>query len=227
MKLNTEFEVEVKRTNRRKTASLKVHEGHVQVIVPKLLTDQEIETLVLKKTKWIRDKLRIQRLAPSYKPKEFVSGESFSYLGKNYRLKILSGKKGEVKLRDGRFFVTVKTKGKNSRALLEDWFREKALQKLTEKTIRHAEQIGVNPKKISIREYKSRWGSCTAKGTISFNWKIMMAPNSIIDYVVIHELCHLKHHDHSPKYWKALESKLPDYREKKEWLKKHSKLLEW
>ena len=133
MKLNSKFEVEIKRTNRQKTASLKVNEGHVQVIVPKLLSDKEIETLILKKTRWIKDKLRVQELAPSYKPKEFISGESFSYLGKNYRLKVLKGNKVSVKLKEGRFFVTTKSKDRSCRALLEKWFREKRCRGLPKK----------------------------------------------------------------------------------------------
>jgi len=227
MKLNSKFEVEIKRTNRQKTASLKVNEGHVQVIVPKLLSDKEIETLILKKTRWIKDKLRVQELAPSYKPKEFISGESFSYLGKNYRLKVLKGNKVSVKLKEGRFFVTTKSKDRSCRALLEKWFREKALQRLTEKTIRYAESMQVNPSKISVREYRSRWGSCSPKDHISYNWKIIMAPSSVIDYVVVHELSHLKHRDHSIKYWKTVEANFPAYKDRRAWLKKNANLLKW
>ena len=89
MKYKRDFEVEVKRTNRRKTATLKIHEGMVQVIVPQKLSQQVIDDLIQKKTDWIRKKLIIQQSVPTYKPKEFVSGGFFSYLGRNYRLKVL------------------------------------------------------------------------------------------------------------------------------------------
>ena len=81
--------------------------------------------------------------------------------------------------------------------------------------------------KISIKGYKSRWGSCNSRGEISFNWRIIMAPKSVINYVVIHELCHLKYHDHSDKFWGFVESNLPSYREQRDWLKCNETLLEW
>jgi len=79
--------------------------------------------------------------------------------------------------------------------------------------------MGVTPSSVGIKSFKSRWGSCHVNGDIVFNWKIVMAPNRIVDYVVVHELCHLKHHDHSPKFWKAVEKVIPDYKDCKRWLK--------
>ena len=93
MKLDTEFEVKIQRTSRKKTVSLEISEGFVQIIAPKALSAKEIENIIIKKTKWIRNKLLIQKSKTSYKSKEFVSGESFSYLGKNYPLKIVNSKK--------------------------------------------------------------------------------------------------------------------------------------
>ena len=108
MKYKRDFEVEVKRTNRRKTATLKIHEGVVQVIVPQKLSQQVIDDLIQKKTDWIRKKLIIQQSVPTYKPKEFVSGGFFSYLGRNYRLKVLTGDRQQAKLKHGYLKVTVK-----------------------------------------------------------------------------------------------------------------------
>jgi predicted metal-dependent hydrolase len=82
------------------------------------------------------------------------------------------------------------------------------------------------PKSVGIKSYKARWGSCSSKEKVDFNWKIIMASNRIVDYVVAHELCHLKHHDHSPKFWKAVEKLIPDYAICKEWLKDNAKRLE-
>lgn len=75
--------------------------------------------------------------------------------------------------------------------------------------------------RITIREQKTRWGSCSSRGTLSFNWKLMLAPPTVLDYVVVHELCHLKHMDHSREFWAAVENVMPDYKEKRKWLKEH------
>jgi len=81
--------------------------------------------------------------------------------------------------------------------------------------------MGVAPNSISVRDYKSRWGSCSSKGEISYNWRIIIAPHQIVDYVVVHELCHLKHPNHSPEYWKSVKRVNPEYKEHRQWLKEH------
>jgi predicted metal-dependent hydrolase len=94
-----------------------------------------------------------------------------------------------------------------------------------EKTNRLAKAIGVKPISIKVKSYKSRWGSCSSKGDVSYNWKIMQAPSSVIDYVVIHELCHLIEHNHSSKFWNMVEKYCPEWRKSKEWLKRNSMQL--
>ena len=84
---------------------------------------------------------------------------------------------------------------------------------------------GGHYERITIREQKTRWGSCSSRGTLSFNWKLMLAPLGVLDYVVVHELCHLKHMDHSREFWAAVESVMPDYRERRRWLKEHGNEL--
>lgn len=84
---------------------------------------------------------------------------------------------------------------------------------------------GGNYTRITIREQKTRWGSCSSRGTLSFNWKLMLAPPAVLDYVVVHELCHLKHMDHSPAFWQAVEAVLPGYKELRKWLKEHGSEL--
>ena len=158
------------------------------------------------------------------KPKEYVSGESFTYLGRNYRLKILSGGYREVKLIGGYLEVGVsKNSSENDiRNALVVWYEKNALKRLTEKSHRYAGIIGVSPNSISVRDYKSRWGSCSSKGDISFNWRIIVAPHHIVDYVVVHELCHLKHPNHSPAYWRSVKREIPDHEICRQWLKEHA-----
>ena len=108
-----------------------------------------------------------------------------------------------------------------------NWYKQQGLKLFEKKTKKYQELIGVKPSSISTRTYSKRWGSCSSKGDITFNWRIIMAPHSVIDYVVIHELCHLVHHNHSPKYWRTVKSFYPNYKEKVNWLRDHSKTLTW
>ena len=111
------------------------------------------------------------------------------------------------------------------RNALVRWYKRQAILKLTDKVDRYAERVGVKPAAIEVRSFKSRWGSCTQRGELHFNWQIMMAPNQLVDYVVVHELCHLLRHDHSPEFWKEVERVMPDYIKYKEQLKEHASFL--
>ena len=222
-----DLSIEVVRTKRRKTASIKVIDGLVQAIVPDQLSDGRIEELIQKRTPWIRRKLREQSQAVTPRPKEYVSGESFTYLGRNYRLKVLRGTDREVKLKGGYLEVGLPRKSKDGdiRNALIEWYEEHALERLTEKTNRYAGIMGLSPNSISVRDYKSRWGSCSSKGEISYNWRVIIAPHHIVDYVVVHELCHLKHPNHSPAYWKSVKREVSDYEVYRKWLKEHGSIL--
>lgn len=223
------FDYQVIRRPRRRTASISVKpDCSVQVMVPATLSDQKIDELVKRKSRWIRNKIaQFQEIQRNSKEKEYVSGESFTYLGRNYRLKVVTGDPEEnpVKLMNGKFYVHIPdyvTKEERVELVknqLSIWYQEHAVTRLREKVRRYAKQMGVDPHSVGIKGYKSRWGSCHSDGRVYFNWRIIVAPHSIVDYVVVHELCHLVHHDHSKKFWKLLGTIIPDYAERKEWLK--------
>jgi predicted metal-dependent hydrolase len=224
--LDKNLSVEVVRTKRRKTASIKVIDGVAQAIVPDQLSDARVEALIQKRTAWIRSKLREQSETVTPKPKEYVSGESFTYLGRNYRLKVLRGD-DEVKLKGGYLEVRLPKKSKvgDIRIALVGWYEKHALDRLDEKTNRYARIMGVSPNSISVRGYKSRWGSCSANGEISYNWRIIIAPHYIVDYMVVHELCHLKHPNHSPAFWNSVKREIPNHKNCRQWLKAHGAKL--
>jgi predicted metal-dependent hydrolase len=223
------FDAHVIRTDRKKTATVKVEEGEVSVVVPKATSEAKVAALVTKKTRWIREKLRLHREHPTPKPKEYVSGECFTYLGRNYRLKLTSGSKKSVKLIGGRLAVTVprsiQQRDTFVQGALIEWYRAHARQKFDEKAARYAEVLDVTPASVGIKTFKGRWGSCSTKGHVLFNWKVIIAPNPIIDYVVVHELAHLHHHNHSPQFWHCVERVIPDYREHRDWLKVKGRTL--
>lgn len=216
------FIAQVIRTQRRKTADIRVEEGVVSIAVPLDLEPARIQQVLNSKRQWILQKLALHRQAMPASSKSFVSGESFPYLGRNYRLKVYSGSYQPAKLIQGRLEVFVPQGNEQAhrvRSALVRWYQQQAQNKLPSKAQRYAKLMGVTPQYIGIKTFKSRWGSCHGNGHIDFNWKIVLAPNRMVDYVVVHELSHLKHHDHSPQFWREVERIMPDYLECKAWLK--------
>lgn len=226
-----EFDYRVVRSSKRKHACIKVENCQVFVVVPKSTHEERIQQLIKQKTRWIKEKLNVQASIPPIKPKEYVSGETFTYLGRNYRLKVINRKPEPVKLNKGRFVVQVlvdiseERRTRRIQDKLTLWYKEHALQRLSEKTVRYAGIVGVQPKSVGIKSFKSRWGSCSISGNVQYNWRIIIAPHRIVDYVVVHELCHMIHHNHSDKFWRLVETVLPEYRQDKEWLKLNGRLL--
>jgi predicted metal-dependent hydrolase len=227
MKLINEFNIKIIRTSRRKTVSLQIINGIVKVTAPKYLSDKQIYSVISSKAKWIRKNLAVEQLGPPFTPKKFINNELFSFLGASYPLEITDNKFQGTTLLERSFLVNTKLNGKEVHVLLKEWFRKQALSILTDRTNIQADRLGLFPKKISIRDYKSRWGSCNGRGEITYNWKIIMAPLSIVDYVIVHELCHLTHHNHSKDYWNSVGISLPSYKTDQNWLKANGKLLDW
>ena len=217
--------VEVVRSIRR-TAGLRIVGTDLQVRVPEHLEDQRVAEILKRKRPWIRSKVAELKRVPPHRTKELVSGESFPYLGRNYRLKVQEGNQVGVCLSGGYLRATIRpTEQREHQALriqqyLENWYRSRALERLQDKTHRYAQQIGVLPAGISVRSFKSRWGSCDKKGEVVFNWNIIKAPHSIVDYVVIHELCHLIHPNHSKDFWQLVGRHDASYPEHRQWLRK-------
>jgi len=223
--------INIVRTSGTKSATIAVKRGQVFVRVPIAVPMSRIEKLVQSRTDWIREKLHVQSQIVLPEPKEMVSGESFSYLGKNYRLKMTHGESSEVKLKNGYLTLQCEKNMANVqrenfvRQSLMSWYQSRALDKFKEKVSRYEKILGVQSKSVSVYDFKSRWGSCSVSGDIRFNWRIIMAPNAIVDYVVVHELSHLVHHDHSERFWKTIASVISDYADRRQWLRMNGHLL--
>ncbi|NYT60628.1 M48 family metallopeptidase [Alcaligenaceae bacterium] len=216
------FIAEVIRTDRRKTADIRVEDGAVSIVVPSTITTEKIDQLLVGKRQWIKEKIALHREMAPVSDKAFVSGESFPYLGRNYRLKVERGNFAPARLMQGRLLVTTPLGSEQPhmvRNALVRWYKRQADQKLQEKVRRAASVVGVEPSTVGIKMFKSRWGSCNPQGKLEFNWQIVLAPNRVVDYVVIHELCHLIRHDHSPEFWREVGRVMPDYQACREWLK--------
>ena len=217
------FVAEIIRSSKRKTSAIKIQKGKVFVMVPERLSITIIESLITEKSRWIKEKLAIQKEIIAIKPKEFVSGEAFFCLGISHPLKIESGLYPAIQLHQDELVVSVRDKtADNAQAikqLLIKWFKQKSEVSLKDKTEHYSKIIGVNPSSVTIKSFKARWGSCSVTAGIQYNWKIIIAPDRIVDYVVIHELCHILHHNHSPAFWKTVERYCHDYRDCSAWLK--------
>lgn len=222
------FTAAIIRTNRKKSSTVRVQEGKVSLIVPRHVSHQYVQELLTKKTPWIKKKLLLQRQGPRIRPKKYITGESISYLGKNYPLRLEAAASSWVKLIGGRFVVGSPQpfQPDGIKVDLTDWFIAHAEARLTEKVEYYSRILDVSPSAVIIKTFKARWGSCSNRGKIQFNWKIIIAPNRIIDYVVVHELCHLRHLNHSPAFWHSVEQVIPDYRESNHWLRTNGHSLE-
>ena len=216
--------VEVVRSIRR-TAALHIIGTYLQVRVPEYVEDERVAAFLQKKRPWIRSKVAEIQLLPPHRPKELVSGESFPYLGRNYRLKVQEGHQVGVCLSGGYLKATIRPSEQGEhltlriQQYLENWYRSRAHERLQEKTKRYAQLIGVAPAGVNVRNFKSRWGSCDKKGLVVFNWNIIKAPHSVVDYVVVHELCHLIHPNHSKDFWQLVGRFDSNYLEHRQWLK--------
>ena len=218
--------VQVVRTKRIKTASIQIKDGLVRALVPDQISDFKVETLIKKRMPWIRKKLEDESKIIIPSTKEYVSGESLTYLGKNYRLKVIASSKCSVKLISGYIEVSTPKKSPNKiKELLTQWYIDHAMERLKEKTDRYSNIIGVSPNTVSVRDYKSKWGSCSSDGKISYNWRIIMSPHRIVDYIVIHELCHMLEHNHSKDFWQHVSRNCHDYKECRNWLKINGRVL--
>ena len=220
--VEADFPFTLVRTHRKKSASIKIIEGEVKITIPKRLSQSGLKELIRKKSPWVLEKLRVQAEMEPIVPKAYVSGESFTYLGTNYRLNLIHNSKEGVKLKGGQLLVGADG---DVRAALVAWYQHHAEERLGENTVRYAKLLGVVPNSIVVREYKSRWGSCSCHGDIRYNWKIIIAPNRIVDYVVVHELCHILQHNHSSAFWSSVERVIPNYKGCRQWLKENGMRL--
>lgn len=158
----------------------------------------------------------------------YYDGAALPFVLGDIRLKFIKGKiMDHVSLRynknvDGSRTLTIETLSEDMelvRGCIADWYRNYAKVTLQKKAAFYSKKMGTDFGRITVREQKTRWGSCSSKGNLNFNWKLMMMPEPVIDYVVIHEIAHRKHMDHSRNFWKEVENILPDYKEKRDWLK--------
>lgn len=212
---------------RRKTIEIGVEPPDlVSVVAPEGTDDEVLLKYVNSKAKWIVQKLyEIKEIQSQHIDREYVNGEAFMYLGRNYSLLIIkddSLKKPITKLYQGKFVITTPTKDQvKLKASMEEWYRERTLEKVHERIAHYQRYFDVEPTDIKVKEQKKRWASCTSKRELLFNWRCGMAPSWVLDYIVVHEMCHMLQMDHSKEFWLLVERILPDYEKRRAWLKNY------
>lgn len=176
---------------------------------------------------WIRQKLAEHQSRLHLAKRGYSSGSNIPYLGSNYRLGFSRSLEETVLLDEANLLIRVANE-ENQQELkevvirvLSDWYIKQAKKELVERTHKYADVVKVQPSSIAVRSYKSRWGSCSVNGDIRYNWRLIMAPPEVVDYVIIHELCHILHHNHSKDFWLAVASFCPNYRDRSDWLKQY------
>ena len=210
--------------DRRTTDIVIERDGQISVRPPRRMTPEQVDQTVLAKRLWIYRNLADWRdLNATRVLREWVNGESFLYLGSSYRLQLVSEQDEALKLKDGRFCLlrsVIERGGSSSaQATLQAFYIQKGAPRLAERVAHYAPRVGVAPGRLQIKELGYRWASCLNDGGLHFHWKCLMAPLKIVDYIVVHELCHLRHRDHTHAFWNEVDKVLPDYQERKEWLR--------
>jgi predicted metal-dependent hydrolase len=216
-----DVEFTVKRSN-RKTISIYVErDGTVSVLAPKTMEEAALEEAIQSKAYMIYKHLAEWEQANASRiNRTFVNGQSYMYLGRNYRLEFVEEQDVPLKLKHG-YFLLKKSEAENAEKHFIQFYKTKGLPKLIDYINEFKAKMNVEPKDIKIMELQNRWGSCTEKGNLNFHWKCIMAPVRTIQYIVVHELAHLIQMNHSPAFWQEIDRIFPDYHKDVKWLREY------
>ena len=219
--MTLDYVVKVKRS-RRKTGSIYIErDGSVSVLVPESMDDAQVEAL-LKQYEYRIHKYQAKRqlLNEAAVIREAVNGQAFLYLGRNYYLQF-SPEVDQVVFR-GRYLYAPPASNDDLREMFRVFYRNRGLDYIVPRVQRFAESMGVQVDTVAIIELKNRWASCSVKRPkVNFHWKVMMAPGTVVNYLIVHELAHLKHRRHDASFWNEVDRVLPDYQKQVAWLKQY------
>lgn len=223
---------------------MQVKQGQVIVRAPNFIKADFINAFIKEKSAWLKNKIVAQQQAQA-NHFDFRNGSEVFLFGNKVDLVIRTGQKGQVFFeqnihnsqqnyliviiseRNKERLTDVDVLSKQVKKQLESYFKEQAQNYIFPRLAELTKQTSLTPKQIKIRQYRARWGSCNSRQEISFNYLLMMAPPWVIDYVIIHELCHLKHLNHSTNFWQLVAKHCPYYQDAKRWLSTHQSGLVW
>lgn len=212
----------------RKTIGLQItNDARLIVRAPHFASEDYIQKLIQRKESWIKSKQDYfnskqgQLIIRNFQP-----GEEFLFLGQSYPLIAVDNLPKAVILKDNSLLISPIVLA-NAQDHLECWYKAQALDHITKRVEYFAQIAKLQYTSIRINSATSRWGSCGYKNTLNFTWRLIMAPNRVVDYVVIHELMHLKQKNHSRRFWTEVALMMPDYKQDEQWLKNNGHLLRW
>jgi predicted metal-dependent hydrolase len=219
----------IRRSDRARRARINVSADGVEVVVPRRMALRHVTPFVEQKKPWIERTLRRIREAEEAAAVRLVDGGSVPYLGRvlPLRVRVERGRlRSFVSIKGEGLVVCVGSPGVDAvREALELWFRRRARDEVAPRLDAACARAGVSYTRLSIRAQRTRWASCSSNGAMSFNWRLLLAPPEILDYVVEHEVAHLSVLDHSDRFWRLLASRSPAYREHERWLRRNGPAL--
>jgi predicted metal-dependent hydrolase len=219
---------EVRRSARRKTVALTVDRtAELLVHAPADVSQDVLAHWVEGKLLWVHRKLAVKRALESrVRSPEFVTGESFTYLGRRYRLRIVASQDDSLHFGADGFSLRSDSREHATR-LFRRWYSERGQEWVQRRVAALAPRIAAMPAAVSVRDLGFRWGSCTAKGVLNLNWKLLQLPVRLADYVILHELAHLVEPHHGPAFWSLLDRALPDWKVRQDALRQKATELYW
>jgi predicted metal-dependent hydrolase len=220
----------IRRSDRARRARIQVSASGVEVVVPRRLPLREVEPFVESKQRWIERTLLRMRAAEAERPRpRLEDGGEVPYLGERLRLRVRvepGRTRAHVAMRGDELHVAVGERGPEAvRQALEAWYRRSARDEIGRRLDAAVARAGTSYTKLQIRAQRTRWASCSSDGAMSFNWRLLLAPAEILDYVVEHEVAHLECHDHSERFWALLASRCTAYRQHEAWLRANGHTL--
>lgn len=221
------FEYILRRSQRAKKVRIIVTAEKVEVVAPLEVTEERICSFVKSKQAWVvavglKIKQKVQK-TKQFAPARYVDGAEVPYHGALVKIRIKHSLSKEIKIDlKGQELIVLLPKGLvDVRLVVIDWMKKEALKEATRYVAIHSEKQGLYPRSLRLKKQKSRWGSCGIHNDINLNWLLILAPPKVMEYVVVHEICHIQERNHAVQFWSLVEAHLPQYKKQKQWLKKN------
>jgi len=217
----TDIQYKIVRSDRKSVVLVINSEAKVIVRAPFDFKESEIEKFIKKKRRWILEKQKkISALNTKINPVVFKNGESVPFLGSSYTFKVSSGSRMKI---SGENIIVPKGFKKEK---VVAWMKREAKKLISERLDMYADNMGLSYSVFKLSGARTRWGSCSGRNNLNFTWRLIMCPVEVIDYVIVHELSHIRHKNHSPEFWALVKSVIPNFKEMKTWLKANRKLMD-
>jgi predicted metal-dependent hydrolase len=221
-----EFEFSIARSARRRSISIEIRQAQVVIRAPNGVAESILLKFLNQKAAWVRAKIQEQQQALAALPqaRTYQQGSQIPFMDETLTLVLGRGNRGAVARVDNQLHLLLSARSRlddetQIRQLLERWYQQQALNLLTQKTRALCARMGLECSQVTVRATRSKWGHCTSRGAIQYNWQILLAPEAIVDYLVAHEVSHLRHHNHSADFWALVASVCPTFKADRAWLK--------